>query len=177
MNDFIENEQITPESAIENQPKKINYIRGETDVAIDDKLRITIPVNVRTLFEEEGFITRAFNMKSLIFYPMSYWNKIELWLGHQSFTDQKVQTLSRFLSSGNFVKLDNHNRISISRSLCDYAGLEKTVTVIGVGSAVEIWDKSRLKIHNENLENSNIIDDALTSINTTAGEFPAPGFY
>ena len=48
-----------------------------------------------------------------------------------------------FLAGAATVELDKQGRILIPTVLREFAGLEEDVVVVGVGSRVEIWDKSR----------------------------------
>ncbi len=57
---------------------------------------------------------------------------------------KEARTLSRFLIAGaTDGGIDGQGRVFIPPSLREYAGLEKNVILAGVGSRLEIWDKSR----------------------------------
>ncbi len=46
-----------------------------------------------------------------------------------------------FLSGATEVEPDKQGRVILQQNLRDYAGLNKEVFVLGVGSRIEIWDK------------------------------------
>jgi MraZ protein len=50
------------------------------------------------------------------------------------------------------MELDAHGRILVPTNLREYAGLEKDVTLIGMGSRVEIWDTAKWLENNAELD-------------------------
>lgn len=163
--------------ASQNNSAKDNaklFARGEADATIDSKGRIIVPSLLKNFFEDGGYLTRSLHNKALVFYPESYWNRIEYWLAHQSFTDKTAHAISLAFSRGVKVKLDAQNRISIISSLREYAQLTKEIVVIGLGSTVEIWDKDSLNACTS--ADDVVLPESLNSIMTTAQDSPAPGF-
>jgi MraZ protein len=80
----------------------------------------------------------------LALYPYEAWRKIERELESASPLQPEVQQMQRFLISGAVeCPVDKQGRIGIPAHLREYAGLEKEVTVAGVGQLIEIWDKTR----------------------------------
>ncbi len=80
----------------------------------------------------------------LALYPWESWRKIEQALEDGSPFQPEVQELQRYLIGGSIeCPVDKQGRISIPQHLREYAGLEKEVTVAGVGPRIEIWDRTR----------------------------------
>lgn len=115
-------------------------VYGESDHQLDDKGRINIPRKFQPLFAQAGFLTRAFNGASLVFYSCEAWEGIQQLLASLQFTEQSGDNVARFLSCGTEVTLDGQGRLSIPPTLRRRANLDKEVTLIAIGDKMEIWD-------------------------------------
>lgn len=115
-------------------------VYGESDHQIDDKGRINIPRKFQPLFEHGGFLTRAFNGKSLTFYSYDAWEEVQQFLSTLTFTDQSGDHIARYLSCGTEVRLDGQGRLSIPPTLRRRANLDKDATLLAMGDKIEIWD-------------------------------------
>lgn len=128
---------------------------GEDKNRLDDKGRLNIPRRFQPLFCQGGFLTRAFNGKSLVFYPTSIWNEFQQRLKDikKRVADQDpafflkaeliTGNMNRFLSCGvQISELDTQNRVTITESLRNWAHIElkNDVTMIGLGDTIEFWD-------------------------------------
>jgi len=115
-------------------------VYGESDHQIDDKGRINIPKRFQGLFEHGGFLTRAFNGRSLVFYSYDAWEEVQQRLASIDFTQQAADDIARYLSCGTEARLDGQGRLSIPPNLRRRGSLVKDVTLIGMGDKVEVWD-------------------------------------
>lgn len=115
-------------------------VHGEFDHQIDDKGRINIPRKLQPLFEHGGFLTRAFNGQSLVFYSHEAWEEVQDRLASIEFTELAADDVARYLSCGTDVKLDGQGRLSVPPNLRRRAKLDRDVTLIGLGNKIEIWD-------------------------------------
>jgi MraZ protein len=115
-------------------------VYGESDHQLDDKGRINIPRKFQPLFEHGGFLTRAFNGKSLVFYSYEAWEGILQFLSTLRFTEQSGDNVARYISCGTEVRLDGQGRLSITPTLRRRAGLDKDLTLLAMGDKIEIWD-------------------------------------
>lgn len=126
---------------------------GEIDIKIDDKGRINVPQRFSMLFGEGGFLTRAFNGHSLVFFPMQTWmafqDRMQSSTARLSDLDAAqyfkaelaADDLQRFLSCGTQVpQLDGQNRLAIPPNLRRRAKLDGDVTLLALGDRLEIWD-------------------------------------
>ncbi|MHB9025635.1 MAG: division/cell wall cluster transcriptional repressor MraZ [Armatimonadota bacterium] len=116
------------------------YVRGESTHQIDDKGRINIPRKCQVLFHHGGFLTRAFNGHSLVFWAQEAWDVVQEILAGIDFTEVAADDVARYLSCGTEVQLDGQGRLSIPPNLRRRAKLEKDVTLLAMGDKIEIWD-------------------------------------
>lgn len=128
---------------------------GESKHQLDEKFRLNIPRRCLPLFEHGGFLTRAYNGQSLVFYPILVWAELQKRLKtiKERLTEQDpalflkaelaTDNLTRFLSCGQDVTVDGQGRLTIPQSLRERAQLTKDVTLIGMGDRIEIWDTAR----------------------------------
>ncbi|MHB9131285.1 MAG: division/cell wall cluster transcriptional repressor MraZ [Armatimonadota bacterium] len=134
---------------------------GESDHQIDEKGRIFIPRRFHAEFEHGGFLTRAFNGFSLVCFPHAEWEgfqqrltAIKSRLAEQDAAqylkaELASDDLTRFLSCGVPITLDGQGRLAIPPNLRRRAGLEKDVTLIGMGDRFEIWDTQNWLAYDE----------------------------
>lgn len=123
--------------------------RGRAVHTIDSKGRLSIPAGFRMELERRSdrapFLTTQ--LECLALYPYEAWREVERELVEEtSPLELEVQDLQRFLLSGaEECPLDKQGRIAIPSYLREHAGLDKEVTVAGVGPRIELWDKGRFE--------------------------------
>lgn len=139
-------------------------VYGESDHQLDDKGRINIPRRFQGLFEHGGFLTRAFNGLSLVFYAYDAWEEVQQRLGAIEFTELAADDVARYLSCGTDVSLDGQGRLSIPPNLRRRAKLEKDVTLIGMGNKIEIWDTQTWAAYDAERLTPATMGQALTAI-------------
>ena len=114
---------------------------GEYHFNLDDKNRIFIPTEFRSLLKDKLIINRGIE-RCLFVYPTDEWNKVVNKLNTLSFTKKVNREFSRMFMSGAYNKeMDSQGRVTIDKLLVEYAGLSKECVIIGVGERIEIWDK------------------------------------
>lgn len=114
---------------------------GEYHFNLDDKNRIFIPTEFRSLLKDKLIINRGIE-RCLFVYPNDEWNKVVNKLNTLSFTKKVNREFSRMFMSGAYYKeMDSQGRVTIDKLLVEYAGLSKECVIIGVGERIEIWDK------------------------------------
>lgn len=102
---------------------------------LDTKRRLTIPTELRNEFASGVVITRGFK-DYLHMYPKTVWDReVEPALGG-NLLDESVADLNvRFRRGKTQADLDQkQGRVTIEQHLLDYAGIDKTVEAVRVGS-------------------------------------------
>ena len=101
---------------------------------LDEKRRLTIPIELRDEFASGVVITRGFR-KYLHLYPKSVWDEqVEAKL-NGDILDERVADLNvQFRTGKTEGSLDEkQGRISIEQHLLDYAGIDKSLVAVRAG--------------------------------------------
>ena len=119
---------------------------GEYEHTIDNKGRVIMPVKLREEIGEKFIVTKG-QEGCLFAYSNDEWKNFEEKLKTlPSYTNKNVRDFIRYCLSGAVeCELDKQGRFLISANLRKHAMLEKDVVIIGVGTKIEIWDKSMWK--------------------------------
>lgn len=132
-------------------------LKGEYNHSVDDKGRMIVPSKLREQLGNSFVITKGMD-KCLYAYPENEWEIFEGKLRQLPTTNAKARQFVRvFLGSAVDCEIDNQGRINVPKTLRDYAGITKDVTVVGVGDKAEIWSKEQLEQIN-NSEEFNLDD-------------------
>ena len=116
---------------------------GEYNHSVDAKGRVIVPAKFRDDLGINFIVTKGFD-SSLFVFSKQEWMKFEEKVRALPMTNPNARSFSRFFLAGaTEVELDKQGRINLPQNLLDYAGITKDVTVIGVSSRVEIWDKTK----------------------------------
>ena len=113
---------------------------GEYRHNLDAKGRLIIPARFRDQLGDEFTVTRSLD-GCLAMYASPEWQALEEKLNALPMTNEKARSLKRFLlGSAAICELDKQGRILLPQVLRDRAGLDKDITLLGVGDHIEIWD-------------------------------------
>jgi len=120
------------------------FFTSEYDCKLDAKGRLVLPARIKASLPEssgnELVIGLGFE-KCLVVYPLQEFKKIYSKVAGLSEFNPEYRRLQRNFFRGNsVVELDSSGRFLIPRSMLNYAQLEKAVTVVGMGSKVELWN-------------------------------------
>ncbi len=129
---------------------------GEYSHNLDAKKRISLPAKLRDELGESVVMTK--NVDSCVsLYPLSRWQSFTAKL--DSLPDIETRQVKRFLYAAAFeTTVDGQGRVLIAPNLCDYAGLDKNVKVIGVGDHIELWDENRWAAENSSENTADITE-------------------
>ncbi len=121
--------------------------RGVTQLNLDVKGRIAIPAKYRGELTSKcagHLIVTADPSKCLLVYPQPAWEPIEEKLNGLSSFNQKTRSLQRLLI-GNAcdVEMDGAGRILVPPPLRQFAGLSKSVVLVGQGEKFELWEEGK----------------------------------
>ncbi len=115
---------------------------GEYNHTIDAKGRLIVPSKFRDVLGEYFVITKGLD-GCLFVYDNSEWELFEQKLKSLPITNKDARQFVRFFLAGAAtVEVDKQGRILVPSVLREFAGLEKDVVMVGVGSRVEIWSKA-----------------------------------
>ena len=113
-------------------------LMGQYDYAIDAKGRLNFPARFREEMGENFVVTRWIE-NCLIALPQDRWQVLVEQISTYNMADS--QDLARqLLPSAMEAVPDKQGRILITPKLRRHAGLEKDVTIVGMGNYAEIWD-------------------------------------
>jgi len=116
---------------------------GEYNHTIDQKGRLIIPSKFREVLGDEFVVTKGLD-GCLFVYDQTEWQSFEEKLKALPTTSKDARQFVRFFLAGAAsVEVDKQGRILLPAVLREFAALEKDISLIGVGSRVEIWSKER----------------------------------
>ena len=122
--------------------------RGRFNHTMDAKGRVSIPAGFRVeLQSADGLppiLTTLVDCPALGLFQQERWLEIEQRLANMSQMQPELQSVRRMLVSGaEECAIDGQGRILVPPHLREHAGLEREVTLAGVGSRIELWNKAR----------------------------------
>jgi MraZ protein len=118
--------------------------RGGPVLTLDGKGRITVPARWREMLDAtvKGQLVVAKNPDGcLSLYPLPVWEQFEAAILALPTEDEAWRRF--FIGSATEVEIDSGSRVLIPPELRAWAGLEKDVKFMGVGSHFELWDSAR----------------------------------
>ncbi len=116
---------------------------GEYNHNIDEKGRVSVPAKFRDDLGTSFIVTKGLD-NCLFAYSKEEWTKFEEKLKTLPLTNPNARNFIRFFFSGaTECEIDKQGRINIPQNLREYAKLGKEVSVIGVSTRVEIWDREK----------------------------------
>ena len=133
---------------------------GETAINLDAKGRLAIPMRYRDDLKEQCgnrmvLTYSGFDTGALWLYLEQEWQRVRDEVMALPSRNPSHRTLQRrVVGSATAVEPDGSGRILVPPSLREFAGLEKRIVMLGMGSRFEIWDENTLnrKRIEENLD-------------------------
>mgnify|MGYP006280614647 FL=1 len=121
---------------------------GESHTTLDEKGRLTVPVQFRPVMEtfshETWFFTRGFD-GSIFLFPNDEWTRL---LGRwqefrqgETLNPRMLDFRRLFLGSVAKVKKDGQWRMLVPAPLREYAGISREAVLLGVEEHLEMWSK------------------------------------
>ncbi len=118
---------------------------GGSTVKLDAKGRLALPTRYRDEISEryEGRLMVTVHKDGcLLLYPLPEWEQIEYRLTNTPNLDRRTRDMQRMLTGyATDVEMDSNGRILLAPRLREFASLEKTVALVGVGKKFEIWNE------------------------------------
>lgn len=126
---------------------------GATALSLDAKGRLAIPARHRDalLAAADGqLVLTAHPHRCLLLYPAPAWQPIRDQILKASSLDPRAAAIKRtMVGNATTEEPDSAGRILVRPELRDYAKLEKTVYLVGMGSHFEIWSEAGWKQQND----------------------------
>lgn len=128
---------------------------GETTINLDAKGRLAIPMRYRESLAEQCqnrlvLTYSAFDPGSLWLQPESIWERMrDDVMNLPSFDPSHRALQRRLVGSAMAMEPDGSGRILLPPSLRQSAGMEKRVTMLGMGKRFEIWNEETLNTRRE----------------------------
>lgn len=126
---------------------------GATALSLDAKGRLAIPARHReTLLaiSEGNLVLTAHPHRCLLLYPAPAWQPIRDQILKASSLDTRAAAIKRVMvGNARTEEPDSAGRLLVAPELREYAQLEKTVYLVGMGSHFEIWSETGWKAQND----------------------------
>jgi len=119
---------------------------GIYDHKIDDKGRLFIPSELRRELGEVFHVTIS-NEDCLAAHPNESWERFIDKV--KALPMSKQPKMRSFFSNASRCELDKQGRFLLPQKLRDKVGLKKDVSVVGIGTFVQLWDSEKFKQINE----------------------------
>lgn len=118
-------------------------LMGEFFPKLDEKHRIVLPAKFRGEFNDGLVLTKGQD-RCIYAYTRTDFEDLYQRIRQAPSSSRDARNYARmFLSAASDETPDKQFRVTIPQSLRDYAGLERDLAVIGVGSHVEVWDAAQ----------------------------------
>ena len=117
-------------------------MNGNYDHKIDAKGRLFIPSSLRDELGEIFYVTISDENCLNVFSSDSWGQIIE---NNKTKTIREQRRFRTIFSNASKCELDSQGRFPLSQKLRDRVGLKKDVTVVGLGTFVQIWEPETYK--------------------------------
>ena len=134
-------------------------LMGEFEHTLDTKGRISMPAKLRKDMGETFILTKGLD-GCLFAFSSEEWLNFESKLKSLPLSDKNARNFVRFFLAGaTECEIDKQGRFLIPQNLRHAASLEKEAVIIGVGTRLEIWDKSTWKAKDEEISADEIAEN------------------
>lgn len=132
---------------------------GEYEHSLDAKGRLIMPAKLRQDMGEKFIVTKGLD-GCLFAFSQNEWLNFETKLKSLPLSDKNARNFVRFFLSGaTECELDKQGRFLIPSNLRISAKLEKETIIIGIGTRLEIWDKSTWEKCDEDISADEIAEN------------------
>lgn len=132
---------------------------GEYEHTLDAKGRVSMPAKLRRDMGEAFVVTKGLD-GCLFAFSLEEWSNFENKLKALPLSDRNARNFVRFFLSGaTECEIDKQGRFLIPANLRTAVSLEKETIIIGVGTRIEIWDKSTWLKKDEEISADEIADN------------------
>jgi len=129
---------------------------GKSTLPLSEQCALTLPGDYGKAMGSTVFLTQGFE-RNLVLLTREGFTSLSAQLGTTSLSDPLARLLRRMLlGSAAEVRVDDDGQIELPAALCQFAGLEKEIVLVGQGEYLEIWSPARWQ---EQVESMNATDD------------------
>ena len=122
--------------------------KGQAENSIDDKGRVALPAKMRRALSPEAketFVATRGLERCVFLYPLDVWERVEDQIGNLNTFQRETRDFTRnILRWAEETTLDGQGRISLTKTLLDFAGLGvgngAKALFIGALDHIEVWD-------------------------------------
>ena len=122
---------------------------GESQTSVDDKGRMNIPAQFRSVMEvndhDTWFMTRGFDGSIFLFHKEKWQELLKQGEGASTLDPRMLDFRRLFLGSVAKVKRDGQGRISVPVHLREHAGIDREAVLLGVEDHLEVWSRTSWK--------------------------------
>ena len=134
-------------------------LMGEFEHTLDAKGRISMPAKLRKDMGDAFILTKGLD-GCLFAFSSEEWLNFETKLKSLPLSDKNARNFVRFFLAGaTECEIDKQGRFLIPGNLRQAANLEKEAISIGVGTRLEIWNKSTWKSKDEEISADEIAEN------------------
>jgi MraZ protein len=124
---------------------------GKCVLPLNEKRQFNLPPNYRGAFGSSIYITQGFD-RNLFLLSQQTFNTIYTHINATSISDPLARLLNRlFMGNATEVAIDGSGRIELPSNLCEYAGLDQEIVIVGQGEYLEIWSRALWQKQIENM--------------------------
>ncbi len=127
------------------------FFKGQAEYSVDSKGRVAIPAKMRSALspDAEGTFTITRGFEDCIFlYPKDRWAQMEEEIAGLNMYNRETRDFVRIIMRwAEDVSLDGQGRISIPKSLVEFAELSDRALIIGAFDHIEIWDPPAFDVY------------------------------
>ena len=116
-------------------------VTGEYQHSVDSKGRLFMPSRLREELGESFMVCKGLG-GCLFVYSQENWGNFEKKVNSLPLS-QSIQMQRTVFPTAYKCVVDAQGRILLTQKLREYAGIEKNVTVIGLGNHAEIWSSDK----------------------------------
>ena len=134
-------------------------LMGEFEHTLDTKGRISMPAKLRKDMGDTFILTKGLD-GCLFAFSCEEWLNFETKLKSLPISDKNARNFVRFFLAGaTECEIDKQGRFLIPSNLRQASKLEKEAVIIGVGTRLEIWDKTTWKSKDEEISADEIAEN------------------
>jgi MraZ protein len=124
----------------------VSILKGHYRHPIDEEGRVQLPEPIREAVDTHRYVASRGFAECVFLYPEGEWAKIESRLDETDPATREARDFYRIVLRWAYdAAAGDDGHVRLSPPLCDFAGLEGEVEILGAYNHIEIWDPGRLR--------------------------------